>query len=481
MKLAGTPVERAEALAQIGWGTALTVGMTGMVFSMETTAAYPKDPGERKRWDEQRITPWSIKVGNRWYNYSRFGPLSVSVMLAAGYKQALLAGKDAEAKQFAYRLAGQYIQGPLQLPMVQSTAALLDALQDPENKFDKYLQTMATGLIPNILRDIRQQLDDRRRKPVGLVEGLKDMIPGLSMTVQPRVDALGHESKLELNPILRLTKMTAVSTSSDVTKALDETGYQPPIPNTTLTIHGKSVSLTGDEKTHFLKEMGKAAEDAIRTLVDSPAYQRMTPKLKVEALTRLVRRRQEMARERFKRMRGKTTMPASSASLPTEGTAQKLFSDLASMGGQIDEVTRTKIQEELTRDEGVRLAPYKDSLGNWTIGIGHLITSPDQMKKITRVEADALLGQDIAEAEERLRKFIEPSVLSATGGARRRALVNLSFNLGNKLGQFEHFLDAVNSEDWEGAADLLKGTNYAKQVGDRASRIQKMLSTGREG
>ena len=478
-KLAGTPVERAEALAQIGWGTALTVGMTGMVFGMETTAAYPKDPKERKRWDEQRITPWSIKAGNRWYNYSRFGPLSISIMLAAGYKQTLLEGKGNDAKQFAYRLAGQYIQGPLQLPMVQSTSSLLDALQDPENKLDKYFQTIGTGFVPNLLRDVRQQLDDKRRKPAGLVEALKDMLPGLSQTVEPRIDALGHESKLEPNRLLRTTKLTVVSTSSDVTKALDETGYQPPVPNASLTIHGKKVTLVGEEKTRFLKEVGKAAEDAIKSMIERPTYQRMSPKQKLVALTKFVKRRQEQARERFKRSVGKP-VAATPAAPPAEGTAQKLFADLGAMGGQVDEATRTKIEAELIHDEGVKLAPYRDSLGNWTVGIGHLITSPDEMKKVTRAEADTMFKRDIAEAQARLTKFVDPTVLRSTGGARKRALVNLSFNLGNRLGQFNHFLDAVNTEDWEGAADLLKGTDYAAQVGDRATRIQRMLRTGEE-
>jgi lysozyme len=102
------------------------------------------------------------------------------------------------------------------------------------------------------------------------------------------------------------------------------------------------------------------------------------------------------------------------------------------------------------------------------------------MASITKSEAQALLKKDITEAESRLTKFVEPTILRSVGGARKRALVNLSFNLGNRLGQFNHFLDAVNTEDWEGAADLLKGTDYAAQVGDRATRIQRMLRTGKE-
>jgi lysozyme len=474
-RLVGSPLERAEALAEIGWGTALQVGLTGLAFRTETTAAYPKgNVKEIKRWEENRMTPWSMKVGDRWYNFSRFGPLSISMMMAAGYKQAMLEGRKEDAGNFAGRLAGQFLRGPLELPMMQSTADLIAALEDPENKFDKYIQTVSTGFVPNILRDVRQQIDDTRRKPKGWMQAMADMLPGLSQNVPAKIDALGRESKLDPNRFARMTKLTSKSTSDEVTRAIEEADYQPPIPNTTLTIGGVRKVLEGEEKTRFLKAMGSAAEEGIRLVMKHPSYPNMSPKQKESAFTRIVRRFQKVAAARYRR--GDPPAPAARG----DTTLENFLNDLDAMGGSVSQREDALLQEELTRDEGFRLSPYRDSRGNWTVGVGHLVTGPEEMKTLMPEEAKVLLTKDLAEAERRLSRFFDQDVLAKMSRPRKRALINLSFNLGNNLGEFTHFITAINSENWEQAAGALAGTDWEKQVGDRAPRIRRMIQTGRE-
>ena len=41
-----------------------------------------------------------------------------------------------------------------------------------------------------------------------------------------------------------------------------------------------------------------------------------------------------------------------------------------------------KLRRDLVRDEGKRLRPYRDSLGNWTVGVGHLLTGNDLMQYV---------------------------------------------------------------------------------------------------
>jgi lysozyme len=171
---------------------------------------------------------------------------------------------------------------------------------------------------------------------------------------------------------------------------------------------------------------------------------------------------------------------------PTKGKwftitqAAKITTDQYAQLNSLTPGITSQLHEELLRDEGLRLSPYKDSRGNWTIGVGHLLADGESKKPITQEEAVALLHQDVAEAEQRLTQYIEPTVLASLGDVRQRALVNLSFNLGNNLGQFPGFLGAVNAQQWSTAAHLLGQSDYAKQVGDRAERIQQMLKTGEE-
>ena len=143
-------------------------------------------------------------------------------------------------------------------------------------------------------------------------------------------------------------------------------------------------------------------------------------------------------------------------------------------------MTRHRLVQDLVRDEGMRLNAYQDTLGFWTIGVGHLLGETKRMVLITEREALALLESDIIEAEEVVRnhvKLVYPSGV-ASGEVRYRALVNMAFNLGNKLGQFKLFLAAMAGGDWEEAGKHMLDSEWAKQVGARATRLKDMIVSG---
>ncbi len=297
--LAAGGVRRAEGLARVGLGTAASLGMVGLVWSNSDnfTAAYPKDKNERALWEAEGRKPWSMKLGDRWINYSRLGPISAQMMMAAGYVQALKDGKKDEAAAFYIRLFQQYSRGPLELPMMQSTAALVDALEDPEHFGEKWVQGMATGFVPGVVRDVRQQVDTTRRKPEGVGQAIEDMLPGASGQVPARRDVLGREAKLEPNPLLRATKLVSQSTADEITKAMRETGYVPPTPSSTLTFKDNKVKLEGKQKEEFLRDMGSVTEVAMRFVMLMPGYKDWSNEERAKRFDQVVSKRQESMRK----------------------------------------------------------------------------------------------------------------------------------------------------------------------------------------
>ena len=132
--------------------------------------------------------------------------------------------------------------------------------------------------------------------------------------------------------------------------------------------------------------------------------------------------------------------------------------------------------QELRRDEGLRLTAYKDSLGYWTIGVGHLLGSRARMTDISIDEAEALLIGDVEEAVALVDDLFQAvTFLKYFRGARYRALVNMAFNLGSKLRQFKNFRAAVLKEDWTRASAEMLNSLWAKQVGVRAKRLAYMI------
>lgn len=137
-----------------------------------------------------------------------------------------------------------------------------------------------------------------------------------------------------------------------------------------------------------------------------------------------------------------------------------------------------KLRAELIRDEGLRLMAYRDTLGNPTIGVGHLIGRGESSTAISQSFAMELLDADIQTAQRRLNN-IYPA-WRELDDVRQRAMLNLTFNLGYRLADFTRFLHAAKSGDWEKAADHLTQSRWYKQVKLRGPRIVHAIRTGTE-
>lgn len=146
------------------------------------------------------------------------------------------------------------------------------------------------------------------------------------------------------------------------------------------------------------------------------------------------------------------------------------------------------LKRELIRDEGKRLTPYQDSRNYWTVGVGHLLVGQELLefveigagrprKTLSEDECAAFLAADIQEAESRLTQLFP--AWRSLDDVRQRALLNLTFNLGMKLGRFVGFLRYIEDEQWKEAVAELKNSRWWQQVGHRGPRIAYMIQTGK--
>jgi len=129
---------------------------------------------------------------------------------------------------------------------------------------------------------------------------------------------------------------------------------------------------------------------------------------------------------------------------------------------------------ELTRDEGVRLRPYKDTVGRLTLGIGRNLDDVG----ISADEADFMLSNDL---NERVLPGLRKNLpwYSTLNESRQRVLANMAFNLGiDGLLKFRNMLAAAQGGDYNLAANEMLNSPWAKQVGDRAKRLADMMRSG---
>lgn len=139
-----------------------------------------------------------------------------------------------------------------------------------------------------------------------------------------------------------------------------------------------------------------------------------------------------------------------------------------------------------TTDENNILHPYKDHLGNWTIGIGHLIGHKLEDLKITDRVSKLIFRKDLLEALDDAYFIFGEEFFKKLEIGRKAAILTLCFGLGRaKLLTFHHTVPAIKNEDWEAASNYILSTKWASDVDPkkrhgigRDDRVAYMLRTG---
>jgi lysozyme len=126
----------------------------------------------------------------------------------------------------------------------------------------------------------------------------------------------------------------------------------------------------------------------------------------------------------------------------------------------------------LKRDEGVRLFPYKDTVGKWTIGVGRNLDDVG----ISLDEAEYLLRNDIRKVEADARKY---PWYAGLNDARKAVVLSMIFNMGAEgFAGFKNTIASIAAGNYEDAASRMLRSKWSSQVGNRAVRLAAMMRTG---
>ena len=136
------------------------------------------------------------------------------------------------------------------------------------------------------------------------------------------------------------------------------------------------------------------------------------------------------------------------------------------------EEVRARLLPQLELEEGVRLRPYQDTVGKWTIGIGRNLTDIG----ISMDEAIVLCDTDMTNAITDLELYSWYPKLDVV---RQTALASMMFNLGaGRFGAFHNMILALESGNMDAAAGEAANSGWYTEVGPRGKRIVAMLRTG---
>ena len=145
----------------------------------------------------------------------------------------------------------------------------------------------------------------------------------------------------------------------------------------------------------------------------------------------------------------------------------------------------TKLQSEITADEGRKDEIYLCSEGHPTFGIGHLIVQSDPEYMLLTL--DNYIGTKINET--RVNEVFEADMTVVLKDCEilypdfyelpeeaQHIIANMCFQLGRpRLSKFKKMKAAVDARDFKEAANQMLDSRWAKQTLNRAERLAERM------
>lgn len=144
-------------------------------------------------------------------------------------------------------------------------------------------------------------------------------------------------------------------------------------------------------------------------------------------------------------------------------------------------------------DEGKRLSIYKDNLGHYTVGVGHLIIKGECSREraiaildrkigcstggtIDEQQCYMLFSSDLVDVEESIKRQWYYDIYQGLSDNRRKAVCNIVFQLGAVgYGKFRRHLGALQQGDYKRAYEEGLDSAWAKQTPARCKRVLTVL------
>lgn len=134
------------------------------------------------------------------------------------------------------------------------------------------------------------------------------------------------------------------------------------------------------------------------------------------------------------------------------------------------------LRASLIKHEGYSEDSYKDTKGNWTIGVGHLLGKGEHFRtyRYGKDKIEKILYEDMSIAINDCYHIFE-SYNTLPFGVRL-ALADMAFNLGRpNLKKFKKMIAAIDCTDWIIASDEMLDSKWARQVGSRADYLAELV------
>ena len=194
------------ALARMSTGTAIMMTAMDYADSGVISGAGPnlEDRDVKEALIRQGWTPYSVKLGNRWYSYNRTDPMGMTLGFAASITEAVKKGEiDHEDVDEWYEVAAMSIAAVSQVTIsktyLQGFAKFVEVMSDPKRFSQKYIDDLVASFLPatGLMQATKNVVDPIQREVGSPADAVMARIAGLSDKLPPRRNLWGEPVSAE--------------------------------------------------------------------------------------------------------------------------------------------------------------------------------------------------------------------------------------------------------------------------------------------
>lgn len=306
----GTRTEKIQLASQMAIGTATMAAIAPWVMSGNVTGAVPKDPAEREAFYEARKKPYSIKIGDRWYDYKSLGGLASPFIMASALWDSYKEKEEQPDKNMSVAVLkrlGSYAVDSTYLAGMNGIMSLLSG--DSKSKDEGTIAMLLSQFVP--ASSLQRFINNTTAEGMPDTDGIGDRIIAGTVfqeTLPRRKNQLGKD-------VRRGGYFPSEKDANPVYAELHRLGLGVPQAERTFDNKdtGKRESFTPEEYRKILSEGGLESEAELSNLIKTEEYQAMSDEEKAEELQRefkFLKKNRARTREDIKEARSQVKYPA---------------------------------------------------------------------------------------------------------------------------------------------------------------------------
>ncbi|WP_158298508.1 MULTISPECIES: thermonuclease family protein [unclassified Sphingobium] len=288
-------VRRDLALAKVMVGSGVGALAAELAAQGLITGNGPADEKAAQLLRADGWQPYSIKVGDRYYSYSRLDPFATTLGVAAGMVELQDYMTEKQQDEVANLLTASVIQNLSSKTWLSGMSGLIEAINDPARYADNWLERLAGSMaVPAGVAQVARTVDPTIREAEGILDAVRARGPWASQALPARRDIWGKPIILEggLGPDLISPSRVSTQKHDPVTAGLLADNIHISKPNRT--VGGERLS--AEKWDRFQQLRGEELHRRVAELLASSEWKALDKDGKQDMVTKASRASTEVAK-----------------------------------------------------------------------------------------------------------------------------------------------------------------------------------------